>query len=668
MTPIYRRLLLPLLALPVLIVTLTDCNDSPSTTNNATPQISNSQPATNPVTNESDSAHDEALNNTHQDYSSLCAVGDAGSGSRSQRDVSLAMHLAGCTHILYLGDNFYDHGVPSTNAPAWDYQFRTPNQALLNSGARFLVSLGNHDYLGQPQAQVDYVSTAINQIRNRPAWFFGTRDGAFTLETESSALPPPSQLSRFYKVQWGPFCFYAIDTNRPNTEQATWLRSNLQGDRSQCAYQLVFGHHPLLSSGQHGHMSLRQRRHWAAAMQGATAYLAGHDHNFEYTLIRDSALENEAATSNRIAESSTVLFPQFIVGTGGAGLRDSRCQTQSCCDDHCQNFIKTKGFLKLTPTTRGLQIEFINKHQERLFQTVLPSNESSSATPRSVSSSATPRSVSSSATPRSVSSSASRPHSRGRSPASFSFEDRLLQNPYQSRRYRAAPIKTIQLQNPTTDLNFQGTLCPENIVERVRSFGPHAIVTLGARFHRGTPSLALKQRAYISAQIFKTLTHYGQKPVVIFSGGHGEAEAMQHLFSTYKDRLVAVTPGHATSNSRPARLPENRSEHTQEVAQDTSPNDRSLIENRSQSTIQNAHYSNRILRSLYDSSQELGHPLPRPKKVLIITTQVAGRRGTVIDNHTRRALRDFRTHSALHGTEYHAVSCNYDPNINALYF
>ena len=91
---------------------------------------------------------------------SFLAFGDWGrDGAQHQRDVAVQMGKAaaelGCRFIASVGDNFYENGVQSVDDPQWKTSFENiyTDPALQ---VPWYAVLGNHDYKGNPQAQIDY--------------------------------------------------------------------------------------------------------------------------------------------------------------------------------------------------------------------------------------------------------------------------------------------------------------------------------------------------------------------------------------------------------------------------------------------------------------------------------------------------------------------------------
>jgi hypothetical protein len=94
--------------------------------------------------------------------------------------------------------------------------------------------------------------------------------------------------------------------------QETWLREELQNNSKPC--MLAYWHHPLFSSGHHGNDD-RLRPIWdILAARKVTLVMAGHDHHYE---------RFEASTSAGVPDSVDGMV-QFLVGTGGGGLRGLR--------------------------------------------------------------------------------------------------------------------------------------------------------------------------------------------------------------------------------------------------------------------------------------------------------------------------------------------------------
>jgi tartrate-resistant acid phosphatase type 5 len=121
------------------------------------------------------------------------AVGDWGrDGAFHQQDVADQMGKAAgdlsAKFIVSVGDNFYEDGVTGVDDPMWQTSFENVYKAP-SLQVPWYVALGNHDYHGNSQAQIDY-SGKSRRWRMPSRWFsFSQRtpDGAkvdfFVLDT-----------------------------------------------------------------------------------------------------------------------------------------------------------------------------------------------------------------------------------------------------------------------------------------------------------------------------------------------------------------------------------------------------------------------------------------------------------------------------------------------------
>jgi hypothetical protein len=204
------------------------------------------------------------------------AIGDWGAGTQFQKDVA---HQMWCAYqkepfeaALLLGDNIYENGNVKKLGKAFFNDTYTP---LIESGVHFLAALGNHDYKGGFQA---------DQVR-----FFGMPSYYY-------------QISKPERV--GSVAFFALDTNQfaRSEVQQRWLNKALS--ESTAPWKVVFGHHPIYSSGEHGNnRDLQKALEPILIKHHVDLYLAGHDHEYE-----------------RFAPIKGV--QHIVSGGGGAYLRD----------------------------------------------------------------------------------------------------------------------------------------------------------------------------------------------------------------------------------------------------------------------------------------------------------------------------------------------------------
>lgn len=210
----------------------------------------------------------------------FAVIGDYGSSSQAEQDVADLVKSWQPDFIITVGDNNYRNGEASTidrNVGQFygDYIYPYLGSYETNTDLetnRFFPTLGNHDW-GTTNA--------------RPHFDYFTLPGN----------------ERYYDFIWGPVHLFAIDSNKQEPDgitqdspQATWLRDTLA--TSTAPWKIVYLHHPPYSSGRHG--STRKLQ-WPFQEWGATAVLAGHDHDYE-----------------RIELDG---IPYFTNGLGGKGIR-----------------------------------------------------------------------------------------------------------------------------------------------------------------------------------------------------------------------------------------------------------------------------------------------------------------------------------------------------------
>ncbi len=217
--------------------------------------------------------------------------------------------------IVTLGDNAYDDGTPEQfaecYAPTWG-KFKD----------RTLPALGNHDYLTEDaEGYFEY---------------FGDRAGDPT--------------KGYYSVDVGDWHLVILNSNcsevggcGTDSPQVEWLRQDLEASEARCT--AAVWHHPRFSSGHHG-SDEDYIAFWQALYDaGAEIVMNGHDHNYE-----------------RFAPQSPLGAPdpdhgitQFVVGTGGKGLRDMEAMEANTVVHDTENW----GVLELTLHATRADFRFV---------------------------------------------------------------------------------------------------------------------------------------------------------------------------------------------------------------------------------------------------------------------------------------------------------------------
>ena len=163
------------------------------------------------------------------DESSIyCFVGDAGEVNPTQAKVVNALANSDCSMVWHLGD-ITQLGVQSINDPELQDSFLTPFKPFLETEIPFYLTVGNHDYKGDP-------SVYLEVAKDYPSIFHP---------------------SNFYTKTFGELCFFALDTTifdklyyfYKRGSQIRWLEEEVERLKNQCKFSIVVAHHPLFSSG-----------------------------------------------------------------------------------------------------------------------------------------------------------------------------------------------------------------------------------------------------------------------------------------------------------------------------------------------------------------------------------------------------------------------------------
>lgn len=228
----------------------------------------------------------------------VLVLGDHGTGGPGQRAVARAIartHRASPPDlVLTVGDNFYPVGVYNRTDELWRTAFEDVYAGPFWDRLVFHPTLGNHDHLGYPRAQVGYSSASPRW--HMPGMYYGFR------------RPIPGG---------GEVLFVALDTQglRSGDEEAeaqeAWIESVLRDHGAR--WVVVYGHHPLARGAGPHPASSRVRRAVLPYLEGPTIFLGGHNHTLELTWLEPG-------------------LPQGLCGGGGGldnphGLGDTEAES-----------------------------------------------------------------------------------------------------------------------------------------------------------------------------------------------------------------------------------------------------------------------------------------------------------------------------------------------------
>ena len=212
------------------------------------------------------------------DSLSFMILGDWGKkGKQFQKPVADQMDIyARKYHIQFIistGDNFYSRGVLSVTDPHWKASF----EDVYNKPGHqvpWYVTLGNHDYAGDPQAQVAY--SAMSNRWKMPARYYAVEKKIDNKHNVLFAFTDTSPfVSSYYKSRDKHL------QQQDTTAQLAWLRKTLTG--SNDTWKITVGHHPVYSAGRHGNTpELINDFAPIFLKSGTDFYICGHDHSLEY--------------------------------------------------------------------------------------------------------------------------------------------------------------------------------------------------------------------------------------------------------------------------------------------------------------------------------------------------------------------------------------------------
>ena len=287
--------------------------------------------------NSSQKINKEVLNS--KDFN-FFVLGDWGrDGKFYQKDVAEQMIVQAKKYdpafIMLTGDNFYDDGVANTADKHWKASYENIYKELTKN-YQWLVCLGNHDYRGSVQAQIDY--HLINKN-----WILPSRYYTKVVETKDH------QKVRLICIDTSPYYseYYSLKTMTAVKMQDTalqrkWIDSTLAASKEP--WKIVFGHHPVYSAAKRGGTpELVKMLEPMLEKYHVQAYICGHDHNLQHTHSPKGDVD-------------------YFISGGGSEVKDSPVFTKS-------NFAESKaGFADVTIKADSLFINYIDKDGNVLYK------------------------------------------------------------------------------------------------------------------------------------------------------------------------------------------------------------------------------------------------------------------------------------------------------------
>jgi tartrate-resistant acid phosphatase type 5 len=203
----------------------------------------------------------------------LC-FGDWGENTYLKRMVKEMVNKKNPDAILSLGDNFYDYGINTPFDPMWTTHFTT------YFSKPFFAILGNHDHLGNIQAQIDY--SYLNPLWIMPRRFYDRAyEDVHLIALDTYELAPMESILNATAMGYDHDTTKRFIDQLKGEEQLAWLEHVLKTSTS--TWKIVFGHYPIYSNGGHGNTDeLHKNLLPLLKKYNVHLYLSGHDHNICY--------------------------------------------------------------------------------------------------------------------------------------------------------------------------------------------------------------------------------------------------------------------------------------------------------------------------------------------------------------------------------------------------
>ena len=232
--------------------------------------------------------------------------------SLANSDCSLVWHLGDITQL----------GVQSMDDPELQESFLKPFKPFLETEIPFYLTVGNHDYKGDP-------SVYLEVAKNYPSIFHP---------------------SNFYTKKFGELCFFALDTTifdklyyfYKRGSQIRWLKEEVERLKDQCNFSIAVAHHPLFSSGDRDRANPQLAIFLENYVFGTfDIYITGHNHV--------------------LADEGDHKKTRQLISATGALPGGSPQET-----DLGKFNIETPGYLRMTVKKNTARYEFIDAEQDEV--------------------------------------------------------------------------------------------------------------------------------------------------------------------------------------------------------------------------------------------------------------------------------------------------------------
>ena len=240
--------------------------------------------------------------------------GDWGrNGERDQSEVAAQMAIAAkateSRFIISTGDNFYEDGVESASDPQWQTSFENVyhDPALQ---IPWQVILGNHDYHGNCDAQLEYA-------RAHPRWNMPARYFLQTHHVNDDVAADFFYLDTtpMIKSYWRAGKTAGHVATQDVKGQLAWFKDALASSKAR--WKIAIGHHPIYSGGEHGdsadlvHAVLPLLQKYKVQ-----AWFNGHDHDLQHLVAENLNMFCSGAGS-KVRPTKKTAFTKFAKTCSG---------------------------------------------------------------------------------------------------------------------------------------------------------------------------------------------------------------------------------------------------------------------------------------------------------------------------------------------------------------
>lgn len=271
--------------------------------------------------------------------------GDWGwNGYLGQREVADRMGIEAAKKrpdcIISVGDNFQFDGVRSVDDSLWSINYeRVYHQQSLQID--WYCVLGNHDYQGNPQAEIDYSRKSGRW--HMPARFYAVHKNINDTTGLDVYFLDTSPLQKQYYSD----PVYRAVIGQDTSAQLRWIDSALAASKSR--WKIVVGHHGVFTSGIHSPELGGMAARFAPLFSrwGVDAYFCGHDHQLEYLKTAGSDVR------------------YFVSGAGSIMLRSGKRSPYS------KFLATTPGFMEVTLSSDSMNVRVIDYRGTVLYNEVI---------------------------------------------------------------------------------------------------------------------------------------------------------------------------------------------------------------------------------------------------------------------------------------------------------